>query len=111
MNTLDLDMLDWPHAAAPAAALAVAGIVTLDTNGLETSFQAVGQAIGNLAQQQQMANTALSQTLIQQQRERATFGKLLNQIATGQKQSQYNDLFKHIPVYNGEDKDQFFQLA
>ena len=55
-----------------------------------------------------MANTALSRSLIQQQRERATFGQVLNEIATGQKQSQYNDLFKHIPVYDGEDKDQFF---
>ena len=55
-----------------------------------------------------MANTALSRTLIQQQRERATFGNLLNQIATGHKQRQYNDLFKHIPVYDGKDKDQFF---
>ena len=81
--------------------------MTVDTTGLETSFQTVGQAIGNLSQQQQMANTALSQTLIQQ-RERATFGNILNQIATGQKQNQYNDLFKHIPVYDGEDKDQLF---
>ena len=87
-----------PQAVAPAAA----GNVTLDTT------IAVGQAIGDLAQQQQMANTALSQTLIQQQRERTTFGNLLNQIATSQKQSQYNDLFKHIPVYDGEDKDKFF---
>ena len=79
--------------------------MTLDTTGLENSFQIVGQAIGNLAQQQQMANTALSRSLIQQQRERATFGHVLNQIAAGQKQSQYNDLFKHIPVYDGEDKD------
>ena len=47
--------------------------MTLDTTGLENSFQAVGQAIGNLAQQQQMANTALSQTLIQQQRERESY--------------------------------------
>ena len=81
------------------------GNVTLDTTGLENLFQVVGQAIGNLAQQQQMANPALSQSLIQQQRERATFGCVLNQIAAGQKQSQYNDLFKHIPVYDGEDKD------
>ena len=51
----------------------MAGNVTLDTTGLENSFQVVGQAIGNLAQQQQMANTALSRSLIQQQRERATF--------------------------------------
>ena len=45
---------------AQAAAPAAAGNVTLDTTGLETSFEAVGQAIGDLAQQQQMANTALS---------------------------------------------------
>ena len=82
--------------------------MTLDTTRLENYFQVLGKAIGNLAQQQQMANTALSRSLMQQQRERATFGQILNQIATGQKQSQYNYLFKHIPVYDGEDKDQFF---
>ena len=85
-----------------------AGNVTLDNTGLENSYQVVGQAIGNLAQQQQMANTALNRSVIQQLRERATFGQVLNQIAAGQKQSQYNDLFKHIPVYDREDKDQFF---
>ena len=81
--------------------------MTLDTTGLENSCQIGGQAIGNLAQQQQMANTALSRSVIQQQRERATFGHVLNQIAAGHEQSQYNNLFKHIPVYE-EDKDQFF---
>ena len=97
-----------PGYAVPAQATAPAatGNVTLDTTGLENSFQVVGQAIGNLAQQQ-MANTALSWSLIKQRRERATFGHVLNQRAAGQKQSQYNDLFKHIPVYDGEDKDQF----
>ena len=86
----------------------VAGNVTLYTAGLENLFQVVGQAIGNLAQPQQLANTALSQSLIQQQRERTTFGHVLYQIAARQKQSQYNDLFKHIPLYGGEYKDQFF---
>ena len=47
-----------------------AGNVTLDTTWLENSFQAVRQALGDLAQQQ-MANTTLSRTLVQQQRERA----------------------------------------
>ena len=45
---------------AQAAVPVPAGNMTSDTTGLETSFQAVGQAIGNLTQQQQMANTALS---------------------------------------------------
>ena len=42
---------------AQAAVATPAGNLTLDTIGLETSFQAVGQAIGDLAQQKQMANT------------------------------------------------------
>ena len=45
-------------------------ITTLETTGLETSFQAVGDAMNQLAQQQQIANTQLNQSLQQQQQER-----------------------------------------
>ena len=97
----------------PAGLLQGAGAraanVTLDTAGLDQSLNYMGQAIGNLAQQQQMANTALNRSLMQQQRERANFGQTLEQLVTTQKQGQYNDLFVHIPVYNGEDKDKFFE--
>ena len=82
--------------------------MTLDTTGLDQSLNYMGQAIGNLAQQQ-MANTALNRSLIQQQRERANFGQTLEQLVTTQKQGQYNDLFVHIPAYDGEDKDKFFE--
>ena len=83
--------------------------MTLDTAGLDQSLNYMGQAIGNLAQQQQMANTALNRSLMQQQRERANFGQTLEQLVTTQKQGQYNDLFVHIPVYDDENKDKFFE--
>ena len=96
-------------AGLPQGAGARAANVTLDTAGLDQSLNYMGQAIGNLAQQQQMANTALNRSLMQQQRERANFGQTLEQLVTTQKQGQYNDLFVHIPVYDGEDKDKFFE--
>ena len=96
-------------AGLPQGAGARAANVTLDTTGLDQSLNYMGQAIGNLAQQQQMANTALNRSLMQQQRERANFGQTLEQLVTTQKQGQYNDLFVHIPVYDGEDKDKFFE--
>ena len=37
-------------------------ITTLDTTGLETSFQAVGDVMNQLAQQQQIANVQLNQS-------------------------------------------------
>ena len=44
-------------------------ITTLDTSGLENTFQAVGTAMNQLAQQQQIANAQLNQSLQQQQQE------------------------------------------
>ena len=59
-----------PHGQAPAAQIGKPqlnpNITTLDTSGLETSFQAVGNAMNQLAQQQQIANAQLNQSLIQQ---------------------------------------------
>ena len=44
-------------------------ITTLDMSGLENTFQAVGTAMNQLAQQQQIANAQLNQSLQQQQQE------------------------------------------
>ena len=43
--------------------------MTLDTSGLENTFQAVGTTMNQLAQQQQIANAQLNQSLQQQQQE------------------------------------------
>ena len=40
-------------------------ITTLDTSGLENTFQAVGTTMNQLAQQQQIANSQLNQSLQQ----------------------------------------------
>ena len=44
-------------------------ITTLDTSGLENTFQAVGTTMNQLAQQQQIANAQSNQSLQQQQQE------------------------------------------
>ena len=53
-------------------------ITTLDTTGIETSFQAVGDAMNQLAQQQQIANAHLNQSLQQQQQERGQMAEVMD---------------------------------
>ena len=55
-------------------------ITTLDTTGLETSFQAVGDAMNQLAQQQQIANAQLNHSLQQQQQERGQMVAVMDRV-------------------------------
>ena len=51
----------------------------MGTTGLETSFQAVGNTMNQLAQQQQqIANAQVNQSLIQQQQERGHMVALMD---------------------------------
>ena len=83
-------------------------ITTLDTSGLETSFQAVGNAMDQLAQQQQIANAQLNQSLIQQQQERGQMVAAMDKVASATLQSSYDSIFASIPVYDGSDTKEFW---
>ena len=101
-----------PHGQAPSQAppgmLQInPNITTLDTTGLETSFQAVGNAVNQLAQQQQIANAQLNQGLLQQQ-ERGQMVAVMDKVATGTLQSSYDSIFASIPVYDGSDTKEFW---
>ena len=91
------------HMTAVSAGPAPTGpnITTLDTTGLETSFQAVGDAMNQLAQQQQIANAQLNQSLQQQQQERGQMVEVMDRVANATLQSSYDSIFASIPVYDG----------
>ena len=72
-------------------------ITTLDTTGLETSFQAVGDAMNQIAQQQQIANVQLNQSLQQQQQERNQMVAVMDRVANATLQSSYDSIFASIP--------------
>ena len=83
-------------------------ITTLDTSGLENTFQAVGTAMNQLAQQQQIANTQLNQSLQQQQQERGQIVAVMDKVASATLQSSYDSIFASIPVYDGSDTKEFW---
>ena len=68
-------------------------ITTLDTTGLEESFQTVGDAMNQLAQQQQIANVQLNQSLQQQQHERGQMIVVMDKVGNATLQSSYNTIF------------------
>ena len=70
---------------------------TFDTTGLENTFQAVGTAMSQLAQQQQVANAQLNQSLQQQQQERAQIVAIMDKVASATLQSSYDSIFASIP--------------
>ena len=80
---------------------------TLDTTGLENTFQAVGTAMSQLAQQQQVANAQLNQSL-QQQQERGQIVAIMDKVASATLQSSYDSIFASIPVYDGSDTKEFW---
>ena len=82
-------------------------ITTLDTSGLENTFQAVGTAMNQLAQQQ-IANTQLNQSLQQQQQERGQVVAVMDKVASATLQSSYDSIFASIPVYDGSDTKEFW---
>ena len=57
-------------------------ITNLDTTSLETSFQAVGDAMNQIAHQQQIANAQLNHSLIQQQQERGQMVAVMDKLLT-----------------------------
>ena len=79
------------HIAAVPAGQPQTGsnITTLDTTGLETSFQAVGDAMNQLAQQQQIANAQLNQSLLQQQHKRGHMVAVMDRVGNATIQSSY----------------------
>ena len=83
-------------------------ITTLDTSGLENTFQAVGTTMNQLAQQQQIANTQLNQSLQQQQQERGQIVAVMDKVASATLQSSYDSIFASIPVYDGSDTKEFW---
>ena len=76
-------------------------VTMLDTTGLENTFQAVGTAMNQLAQQQQVANAQLNQSLQQQQQERGQIVAVMDKVASATLQSSYDSIFASIPVYDG----------
>lgn len=71
--------------------------------GLENSFQAVGNVMNQLAQQQQIVNAQLNQSLVQQQQDREQMVAVVNKVASATLQSSYDSLFASVPVYDGLD--------
>ena len=101
-----------PHGQVPAAQKGQPqlnpNITTLDTSGLETSFQAVGNAMNQLPQQQQIATAQLNQSLIQQQQERGHMVAVMNKVTSATLQSSYGSIFTSIPVYDRSDTKEFW---
>ena len=102
-----------PHGQAPPPAptgipQVNPNITTLDTTGLETSFQAVGNAMNQLAQQQQITNAQLNQSFLQQQKERGQMVAVMDKVATATLQSSYDRIFASIPVYDQSDTKEFW---
>ena len=83
-------------------------ITTLDTSGLENTFQAVGTTMNQLAQQQQIANAQLNQSLQQKQQERGQIVAVMDKVASATLQSYYDSIFASIPVYDGSDTKEFW---
>ena len=83
-------------------------MTTFDTTGLENSFQAVGNAMNQLAQQQEIANAQLNQSLAQQQQEHDQMVAVMNRVATATLQSSYDSIFASILVYDGSDTKEFW---
>ena len=87
-------------------------VTTLDTTGLENTFQAVGTAMNQLAQQQQVANAQLNQSLQQQQQEREQIVAVMDKVASATLQSSYDSIFASIPVlYDGSDMKEFWVMV
>ena len=83
-------------------------IPTLDTTGLETSFQAVGDPMNQIARQQQIANAQLNQSLQQQKQERNQMVVVMDIVANATLQSSYDSIFALIPIYDGSDTKEFW---
>ena len=83
--------------------MANANVTTLDTSGLENTFQAVGTAMNQIARQQQIANDQLNQSLLQQQQERGQIVAVMDKVASATLQSSYDSIFASILVYDGSD--------
>ena len=88
--------------------MANANVTTLDTSGLENTFQAVGIAMNQIARQQQIANDQLNQSLLQQQQERGQIVAVMDKVASATLQSSYDSIFTSIPVYDGSDTKEFW---
>ena len=93
-----------PDGSAPTGP----NITTLDTTGLETSFQAVGDAMNQLVQKQQITNAQLNHSLQQQQQERGQIVAVMDRVANTTLQSSYDSIFASIPVYDGLDTKEFW---
>ena len=91
--------------------MANANVTTLDTSGLENTFQAVGTAMNQIARQQQIANDQLNQSLLQQQQERGQIVAVMDKVASATLQSSYDSIFTSIPVYDGSDTKEFLVMV
>ena len=100
----------WGQITAVLANSAPSGpnITMLDTTGLETSFQAVGDAMNQIAQQQQIANVQFNQSLQQQQQERNQIVAVMERVANATLQCSYDNIFASIPVYDVSDTKEFW---
>ena len=80
----------------------------MDTANLEQSFQEVGNTVGQLVQQQLNATNAIQRSIDDQRDERLHGLLLLQQLNDSQYQNNFKSLFDNIPVYDGNDPDEFF---
>ena len=64
--------------------------------------------MNQIAQQQQIANVQLNQSLQQQQQERNQMVAVMDRVANATLQSSYDSIFASIPVYDGSDTKEFW---
>ena len=64
--------------------------------------------MNQIAQQQQIANVQLNQSLKQQQQERNHMVVVMNRVANATLQRSYDSIFASIPMYHGSDTKEFW---
>ena len=82
--------------------------ITLDTSGLENTFDTVGQSMMQLARAQDQANRQLQQHIQQGQIILQAHMGALQQLATSTYQRNFDHIFASIPIYDGSDREGFF---
>ena len=82
--------------------------ITLDTSGLEGTFDTVGQSMLQLARAQDQINRHLQQHIQQGQLNMQAHMGTLQQLANLSYQRNFNQIFASIPLYDGSDREGFF---
>ena len=83
--------------------------VTLHTSVLENTFDSVGQSMLQLAWVQDQTNRQLQQHIQKGQLNMQAHTGALQQLATSTYQRNFNHIFASIPIYDGSDREGFFQ--